>query len=508
MLWFAIHLPLLPLESFCATLPPEQAARPVALLRDHVVAQVNTAAADRGLRPGIKRATALALAADLLLADSHASREAAALQGVVHAALAFTPAVTVHDAQTVLLEVQPSLRLFGGADALHQKLCAAVQPLGHRISTAAAPTARGAALLAQWRPPRTDLLKGPHTTQLPALQSLLLQAPVWLLGPGRAHWDALQGMGLHTLADLHALPRSGLARRFGEALLEELDQALGLQPDPRRWVELPERFDARMELFARVDRTELILHGAQVLLARLVAWAQARQGRVAAFTLRMLHERARDVPEPFTDLRVELAEPSLDPAHLQMLLRERLDRLALLAPTMDLLLHCRHLVAAPAPNGELFPTRASEAEGLTRLLERLRARLGEEQVQRVVAVADHRPERASRSLPVDAPAPEGACEPPVLPSTLQPALPLLRPTWLLADPLPLAAVEWQPLMHGRPLDLLSGPERIETGWWDDAPVARDYYIAQDGSGALVWIYRHRLPVAADQPVWFLQGLFA
>ena len=39
-----------------------------------------------------------------------------------------------------------------------------------------------------------------------------------------------------------------------------------------------------------------------MLLARLVAWAQARQGRVASFTLRMLHERARDVPEPFTDL--------------------------------------------------------------------------------------------------------------------------------------------------------------------------------------------------------------
>jgi protein ImuB len=222
----------------------------------------------------------------------------------------------------------------------------------------------------------------------------------------------------------------------------------------------------------------------------------------------MLHERARDVPEPFTDLHVELAEPSLDPAHLQLLLRERLGRLALLAPTMDLLLQCRHLVAAPAPNGELFPTRASEAEGLARLLERLRARLGEDQVQRVVAVADHRPERASRSLPLGGPVPEGACDAPLQPNALQRDLPLLRPTWLLAEPLPLAAREWQPLMHGRPLGLLSGPERIETGWWDDAPVARDYYIAQDSSGALVWIYRHRLPVGTDQPAWFLQGLFA
>jgi protein ImuB len=508
MFWFAIHLPLLPLEAFCATLPPDQASRPVALLKDHLVAQVNAAAAERGLRPGIKRATALALAADLLLADSHDAREAASLQGVVHAALAFTPAVTLHNAQTVLLDVQASLRLFGGAEALHRKLCAAVQPLGHRMRTAAAPTARGAALLAQWHPPGAQLLNGPHTTQLPALQALLLQAPVWLLGPGREHWDALQGMGLRTLGDLHALPRSGLARRFGEGLLEELDQALGVQADLRRWEELPARFEARLELFARVDHADLILHGAQVLLARLVAWAQARQGRVAAFTLRMLHERARDVSAPHTDLRIELAEPALDPAHLQMLLRERLGRKALVAPTMDLVLSCSQLVAAPAPNGELFPTRASESEGLTRLLERLRARLGDDQVQRIVPVADHRPERASRTVPLCDPAPAGACEVPVQPCTREPALPLHRPTWLLAEPLPLAAREWQPLMNGRPLDLLSGPERIETGWWDGDPVARDYYIAQDSSGALVWIYRHRLPTRGGEPVWFLQGLFA
>jgi protein ImuB len=39
-------------------------------------------------------------------------------------------------------------------------------------------------------------------------------------------------------------------------------------------------------------------------------------------------------------------------------------------------------------------------------------------------------------------------------------------------------------------------------------VLRDYFIAQAASGALVWVYRQRLPVAADAPGWFLQGLFA
>ena len=48
---------------------------------------------------------------------------------------------------------------------------------------------------------------------------------------------------------------------------------------------------------------------------------------------------------------------------------------------------------------------------------------------------------------------------------------------------------------GQALHLLSGPERIETGWWDSALAGRDYFIAAAADGALVWIYRERLPLS-------------
>jgi len=505
MLWLALHLPRLSLEAFCATLDDAARRRPVALLAQHRVQCVNAAAAERGVQPGAKRATALALAADLLPAEADPARDAAALRAVAHAALAFTPAVTLHDAQTLLLEVQGSLRLFGGLAALQEQLRGALLPLGHHVQMAAAPTASGAALLAQWHPTdRGDLVQGAHAAGLPALQALLDAAPVWFLGPGREHWEALQGMGLHTVAELRSLPRAGLARRFGADLLDELDRARGERADPRRWLTLPATFDSRLELFARADTTEQVLHGASVLLARLVAFAQARQARVAAFTLRMRHERQNRALAPPTELHVELAEPALDAAHLQLLLRERLARLTLAAPTMELQLRCHRFVAAPPPNGELFPTRASVAEGLTRLLERLRARLGDEQVLRLLPVADHRPERASRAVPAQGAQGAAGAAPPH-PAT---ALPLHRPVWLLPEPLPLAEREALPLLEGRPLQLLSGPERIETGWWDGAVVARDYFIAQVDDGSLVWVYRGRLLPAPGEAMWFLQGRFA
>jgi protein ImuB len=74
---------------------------------------------------------------------------------------------------------------------------------------------------------------------------------------------------------------------------------------------------------------------------------------------------------------------------------------------------------------------------------------------------------------------------------------------------PLAERRSLPLLDGRPLSLLSGPERIEAGWWDAGLAERDYFIAEAADGALVWIYRARLPLSADarESGWFLHGRF-
>ena len=77
-----------------------------------------------------------------------------------------------------------------------------------------------------------------------------------------------------------------------------------------------------------------------------------------------------------------------------------------------------------------------------------------------------------------------------------------RPLWLLAEPQPLAA-----LLERQPWVLREGPERIESGWWDGRDVRRDYYVAENPNGEIVWIYRdHRY--GTDDGEWFLHGVFA
>ncbi len=369
MLWLALHLPALSLESFAATLGTAQHALPLALLDQHQVRSANRVALRLGIKPGMKRATALALAPQLLFGQADAARDTQALQSVAHAALAFTPSVTLagnprdsEQVPVVLLEVQASLRYFGGLARLQQQLREALAPLGFNLQLASAPTPGGAALLARWR---DDLNLGPHCRDIERLRALLDDAPVWLLGPGREHWEALQGMGLRTLSDLRHLPRAGLARRFGADLLTDLDRARGQAADPREWLTLPARFESSLELHERADSSEEVLHGAAVLLARLVTWARAQPARIGAFTLALRHEprRSDETLPTHSELHIALAEASNDAAHLQLLLRERLAQLVLPAPTLELQLRCDQVVRSAAANGELFPTQASTREG-------------------------------------------------------------------------------------------------------------------------------------------------
>jgi protein ImuB len=519
MRWIALQLPALSLESFAATLPAAAREAPAALLEAQHVTAANGAAARLGVRPGMKRATALALAPQLRLGQADALRDAAALTSVAHAALAFTPAVALPvlraasagrsrlAAHHVLLEVRASLRYFGGLDALLGRLRGALAPLGHRVCMASAPTAAGAVLLAR-QLASLRRREAMHCADLAALREALACLPLELLDAASAHADALRGMGLHTLGELRRLPRAGLARRFGAGLLDEIDRAEGERPDPRVWVVLPPAFESRLELFARADSAEQLLHGTAVLLARLVAWCGAQHARARRFTLVMQHEprHAHGDDAPHSSLEIAPAEPSADAAHLLMLLRERLARFALAAPTLELRLACADIARAAPPNAELFATPGSEREGLTRLIERLQARLGREQVRRPVLLHDHRPEQACAMRPADA-AQAGAAARGAAPAV--PAeLPAARPVWLLREPLRLPERGHRPFFDGAALQLLSGPERIESGWWDGALAERDYFIAQQHDGSLVWVFRGRLPrTQTPAEGWYLHGRF-
>ncbi|MGV3655191.1 MAG: Y-family DNA polymerase, partial [Noviherbaspirillum sp.] len=357
---------------------------------------------------------------------------------------------------------------------------------------ALAPTGQGAWLLAaQGRGQRRSL-------RLPGVARRLDGLPCGLLPAARTHAGWLEDIGCRTLGQLRALPRAGLRRRCGEDVLEQLDRAYGAAAELYEWVEAPARFDARLELPDRVDHAAAVLFGARRLVLQMTGWLAGRQLAVARCILWLEHERGRAARAP-TALEIALAEAAWREEHLLRLLREKLGRLALAAPVVALRLEAASLQALAPPSAALFPEPGGTPADYARLLELLAARLGPECVLAPAPRPDHRPEAGNQWTPAVAlrrvpHAGAAAC-----PTGGE------RPFWLLEQPLelPLELPLRRPF-YGSPLTLASGPERIESGWWDAACAMRDYFIAEGEDGARYWIFRER---GGEDARWFLHGLF-
>jgi protein ImuB len=200
--------------------------------------------------------------------------------------------------------------------------------------------------------------------------------------------------------------------------------------------------------------------------------------------------------------------------HLQRLLAEQLAQVTLPAPVLYLRLRTLQTQALAGESLSLLPEDSRKGDSLHQMLERLGARLGSEQVLCVQAQARHLPEQMQVWAPWQ---PQQPGKPAVTavraPQTL-PAHAALLPTWLLAVPQLLPVQQHCPQYHG-PLQLLAGPQRLETGWLEGELALRDYFVARSAQAGLLWIFRERLPPQGQKKTstdiglrWFLHGLFA
>ena len=439
--------------------------------------------------------------------------------------LQFTPWVA-QVRQALVLEISASERLFGGRMALVEAL---LQP-GH--APLPMQYAHGdSALLALARLACDALQQVGELAQPPLPPDAL---PLHTLAAAQAHLPTLERLGCTTWGQLRALPRGGVARRFGAPLLAALDQAYGNAPETYAWLRLPEVFDAPLELSAQVESAAALLFGARRLLAQLQLWLRARQHGVLALELRWqldarrANVRHRDTwhqGDGYGRLHLRTAEPTQDPRHLERLLAEHLAQVTLPAPVLYLRLRTLETCALRGQSLSLLPDEMRSGDSLHHLLERVAARLGPDSVRAVYLQDDHRPEcmqtwqtlgaQAGAAVstgigrPISATAQTGmACGTRATSQAI--AAQALYPTWLLPQvrSLPCGA-DGLPQWDG-PLALLAGPQRLELQAWDTGPqVQRDYYIAHSAGQGLLWVYRERLGAAQGQEVaWYVHGLFA
>src|SRR5262245_19274997 len=482
MLWLALHFPSLALD-----VRTRGASEPGPLViassaeANAVAMACSPAAQRRGVQAGMALAAACALDSRLNILARDTAAEQAALEHVAAWAGQYTPMASLAPPADVLLEVAGSLNLFGGLTRLCESIERGVAELGYSARVACAPTP----LAAQWFARAGHAAKIRHHD---ALRHALERLPVVVLDLSSQVAVLLEDVGVRTVGDVLRLPRDGAARRFGQRLIDDLDRALDRRRDARRPYAPPRRFMAALALPAPVHEAEALIFAARRLIAELCGLLAAGGNGVQQLRLTLSHEDHEDT----THLVLNLVAASRDPEHLVNVLRERLGRLQLAGPTTTIALASDSLVPLPARSLSFLPAPEDHSETVSRLIERLRGRLGDAAVKGIGLAADHRPERAWRA---------GEPGRDTVPDEATRRAP--RPLWLLAVPLRLAASADTPCYEG-PLTLLAGPERIESGWWDGADVTRDYFVARTPAQSLLWIYRERRDLGA----WYLHGFFA
>jgi protein ImuB len=406
------------------------------------------------------------------------STAADALARLAEIAGGFTSRVSLEPPDAVLLEVRGSFRLFGGTQGLCRQLLDRCGAAGYALHWSLAPTPRAALVLARAG-------QGSIVLARDRLVGLLAPLPLALMRWPDDALERLDSVGVRTLGAALRLPRAGFARRFGPKLLLALDQLTGAAPELRRPVARRERFRAQVEPAFELQTVALVLQHLEPLLKDLERFLRTRQSGIDWLKLRLQHRK-----HPPTRLDLRLATAELQASHFAELLSLQLSRITLPAPVLRCELRSGVLQAFVTQSESAW--RPGEHGGgagreSPALIERLRARLGGDAVYGLCLVPEHRPERAF-----------GIAEPETAPPrSASPARWVARrPLWLLREPEVLIDAP-------QGLQLLDGPERIETGWWDGCEVARDYYIARDGSGAELWVYRERL-APHD---WYLHGVF-
>lgn len=446
------------------------------VVENHRVVAGNAAAERLGVRAGTRIGNAHALAPGLAVRRRAPTLERQALDTLANWAGAITPELSL-EPPALLLEVGACLRLFGGLDAILRHAVEGIGGLGFTVHAGVAPTP----LAALWRS-RAGLTEPwlDRTRPAAALDAL----PLEVLQCSLREAAALAAWGVRSLGDVLRLPRAGLARRLGTPFVLRLAQALGECPDPRPRVVFPERFEQRIEFLVPVEHATAILFGARRLVGALGGWLHRRAAGVRELNLILEGERG-----PHATLPLRFAETLRDAGRIERVLRERLERHALEDRVAALRIAAARVEALPGAALPLFDTRAATA-GPAEVIERVRARLGDDGVVGLVTRADHRPECASGAGAVGA----AAAPPPAAP----------RPVWLLAEPQSLHEVRGAPWLDG-PLSLRGGPERIASGWWttgEDAvgDLRRDYFVACAASGQWLWIFR-------DRTGWWLHGHF-
>lgn len=518
MHWLALRFPLLPLEAFDADRQAanKQSEASLVVSAQNKVVAASASCISAGVELGMPASTAsLLLNCTQILRDKN--KEAVLLTHICDVLYAFTPYIEVyspnakHDLaeQGVLLELTRSIRLFKGLDALVKQIYSAIDELGLSFVTALGKNGQTAWLLSYQALDLDTQLNSNYIEE-----ACIDRVSIDQLAEFPDEAAGLKQAGFRTLADVRQQIKSqgafALQKRWSPAFMAYLKTILGdalfistVQTENKQTELFPllERaipsvvyspitpFFESIEFEFPVNSVELLYEPISTLLQRLCDHLVSTQQQCSGVTWRfsdIYHN------EHFFDVKSE--RTYRDWQWLYELTLIQLERTGL-PFEVDQLALCETLLTPVhfdtlSLDQSTSQTQASNKD-TQRLIAKLQARVGENNVFKISVCDEHIPELSFQKTDVN--------------QAVNDKLPqhnpyLERPAWLLNTPLPIGEHQNDLYWHGR-IQLIRGPEKIAAHWWD-SPVERDYFTAVREDHVRLWVFHDTL-----KNTWCVQGVF-
>ncbi len=498
----------------------------------------------QGITPGMPLNAAFVLCRELEVKPRNFEAEQKELQRRSGLIAHVTPTVSLSGCDTILIEVSKSLRLFGGFEAVCQIIYDSFSPQTMNLSESVSVCSF---VMSCSSSPLASTLMAHNGIELDIMRLEDMKfdgaenCDLKQLVPGKQQLKSVLGdihlsatdlpakiveslgrCGLKTLRDLWRLPRADLARRFGSGLLDYLDKACGEEHDLRKSLIPATRFFQCVEFPMETSNTKWILIAAERLLEKVEDFLEKRSSGVEKVIFGLCHSRNQNrrpsrygveshtVDRNITRISVISRQAHGKASQFLSLFAEKLERIDIHFPVSSVSLRVDDVLVCERQTDDLFSYQLGRSvagvQKWGQLVDVLAARLGYRMIYCVVAVDDHRPELAWRyGSPVMTPKENKQTggekgkqftDKPVS----------RRPCWLLPNPIKITTAHF---LSSNNLDN-HRIERLESGWWQEQDIRRDYSLAETRYGSRCWIYRD-LNESADgvkeDQAWYMHGLY-
>ncbi len=502
-LWICIYFPDISLNATIDIVDAHDHDSPVLVVENikerQVVHTASDAALNLGIMSGMPLNAAYALCHKPNIIPRSTEKEMMLLEEYASLISHFTPTYSLSPPDSLLLEVSGSTRLFGGIRSLYQSIQKAVNSSAI-ISLSPSPSA--SRLLAHTGHKKAVLRRE-------QLKQSLSPIKIEHIDLDEKPKSQLLKCGIHTLGDLWRLPRTDLGKRFGISLIQLMDKLLAIEPNPQTPAKPKLTFSTEITVSAQNNNKAILCVAAKELLIRAQYFLKQHASVTEKVHFELRHEKYDGHDHENTTLFARSQKASHDPLRFLPQFTEQLTQLDLAQPVVSIQLTISKVISGSRFSDDLFSPGKKDNQDWEQLMDIIKSRLGDHLLYGITTFPDHRPERTWQQKTV--------CRTPMKKtsddSETSECIHLQRPLWLLKKP---RKINIDMLTSASVYDI----ERLESGWWEQQSIRRDYHVIHFHKAAKAWVYldlsdhhacQNSLNTIEQKQApgsnWYLHGLF-